>query len=218
MKYSKLNAIELNSSFYRFPFKNQVKSWKRKTEQLNPNLRWSIKVNRFITHIFKFSEKSYKTWEKFKGLFTPLEEFIDFYLFQIPQFLKPKKTLENLKKFVKFCNLKERFAFEVRSLEWYDKKILEEIKALEITFVSVDAPEFTKLPREIYSFNKIVYLRMHGRTYWYSHNYSEIELKEVCDKILKSKAKKIYIFFNNNHNMLENARKCYQMLKNYLRE
>ena len=43
-----LNAVELNSSFYRFPYRNSIASWKRKTE--GKDFRWSIKVNRSITH------------------------------------------------------------------------------------------------------------------------------------------------------------------------
>ncbi|MEO0119416.1 MAG: DUF72 domain-containing protein, partial [candidate division WOR-3 bacterium] len=46
LKNSKLNAVELNVSFYRFPFPNQVKSWANKGK----SLRWAIKVSRIITH------------------------------------------------------------------------------------------------------------------------------------------------------------------------
>ena len=52
-----LNVMELNSSSYPFPFKNNVNSWKRKVE--GKGLRWSAKVNRYITHVFKLNEKSY---------------------------------------------------------------------------------------------------------------------------------------------------------------
>ena len=89
VKNSGLNAVELNASFYRFPFPNQVKAWARKTKKFNPKLRWSIKVNRFITHVFKFSEKALVTWNKFKKLFKPLEENIDFFLFQLPPSVTP---------------------------------------------------------------------------------------------------------------------------------
>lgn len=77
---SGLNAVELNASFYRFPFQNQVKSWKRKSK----SLRWAIKVHRSITHLRKFGERAYDIWDKFKNLFNPLEDLIDFYLFQLP--------------------------------------------------------------------------------------------------------------------------------------
>ncbi|MEM4913906.1 MAG: DUF72 domain-containing protein, partial [Desulfurococcaceae archaeon] len=44
---SGLNAVELNASFYRFPFRNQVKGWSIK----GSTLRWSVKVHRSITHL-----------------------------------------------------------------------------------------------------------------------------------------------------------------------
>jgi uncharacterized protein YecE (DUF72 family) len=88
IKNSGLNAIELNASFYRFPFPSMIKSWAKKTQLFNPNLRWAIKVNRFVTHVFKFNERAFSTWKKFEKLFEPLEKNIDFYLFQLPPSLK----------------------------------------------------------------------------------------------------------------------------------
>ncbi|RLE86352.1 MAG: DUF72 domain-containing protein, partial [Thermoprotei archaeon] len=34
VKFSSLNTVELNASFYRFPFRNQVRSWARKGSKL----------------------------------------------------------------------------------------------------------------------------------------------------------------------------------------
>lgn len=80
LKNTNLNAIELNSSFYRFPFPNQVKGWKNKMKIRE--IRWSIKVNRLITHVYKLNEKALEIWKKFEKLFIPLEEYIDFYFFK----------------------------------------------------------------------------------------------------------------------------------------
>ncbi|MGC8556152.1 MAG: DUF72 domain-containing protein, partial [Conexivisphaera sp.] len=43
---SGLNAVELNASFYRFPFPSMVRGWSRRS-----GLRWSIKVHRSVTHV-----------------------------------------------------------------------------------------------------------------------------------------------------------------------
>ncbi len=211
-KNSNLNTLELNASFYRFPFPNQVKAWVRKTELFNPRLRWSIKVNRFVTHVFKFSERALSTWRKFESLFKPLDKFVDFYLFQLPPSLTSKFS-SKLEDFIKKVDLKERFALEVRNLSWFDEKWINWAKKLGITWVSVDAPDFTNFPREIYSTNGIVYLRMHGRFDWYSHNYSDEELREVLGKIRRVKPKRCYIYFNNDTNMLRNARRMLELFK-----
>jgi len=212
-KNSGLNAIELNSSFYRFPFPNQVKSWALKTQEINPELRWSVKVNRFITHVFKFSEKALSTWKKFETLFEPLNESIDFYLFQLPPNLRPSYA-SKLEKFIRKTNLKERFALEVRNLEWFSGKWIKWAKDLEITWVSIDAPDYTNFPREIYCTSGMVYERMHGRSEWYSHDYTRKELTEVARRIVRTKPKKAFILFNNNHAMLTNGR----LIRNILKE
>jgi uncharacterized protein YecE (DUF72 family) len=77
---SGLNTVELNASYYLFPFPNQIKSWAER----GSSIRWSIKVNRLVTHQFKFSDKGLNNWSKFKRLFEPLDEYVDFYLFQLP--------------------------------------------------------------------------------------------------------------------------------------
>jgi len=209
IKNSKLNAIELNVSFYRFPFPSMISSWAKKTKLINPKLRWAIKVNRLITHVFKFNEKAFSSWEKFENLFRPLSENIDFYLFQLPPSLK-SSFAPKLENFIKQTKLKEKFALEVRNLDWFQEKWIEWAKSLEITWVSVDSPDF---PLDVYCTNGIVYERMHGRYEWYSHHYSDKELKEVVEKILKVKPEKVYVFFNNNTNMLSDARRMKEILK-----
>ena len=203
---SGLNSIELNSSFYRFPFPNQVKGWANKTKLYNPKIRWSVKVNRLITHVFRFNDNAFNKWKIFENLFKPLDKFIYFYLFQLPPSFK-SNNFEKIEKFFKKTKLKERFALEFRNIEWFKDKWIDWAKKLKLTLVSVDAPEFTKFPRKIFNINGIVYLRMHGRKAWYSHNYTEKELEEVKYNIEKENPKEVYVFFNNNHNMLENARK-----------
>ncbi|MEM4703072.1 MAG: DUF72 domain-containing protein [Candidatus Pacearchaeota archaeon] len=203
VKNSKLNAIELNASFYRFPFPNQIKSWAKKGKEL----RWSIKVTRLVTHVYKFNKEALKIWHSFYELFQPIDSFIDFYLFQLPpSFVDIKKVLN----FAKQTKLNEKFALELRNrklIESLDKKDIKKFSE-EITLVSLDSPDFQN---KIFP-GKIIYLRMHGRDSWYSHNYSENELKEVVNKIKEIEPEKVYIFFNNNHNMLKNARTMLKLL------
>ena len=70
LENSGLNAIELNMSFYRFPFPNQIKGWVRKGQ----DLRWAIKVSRWITHRKKFRD-CIDIWDRFRELFKPMDKF-----------------------------------------------------------------------------------------------------------------------------------------------
>jgi uncharacterized protein YecE (DUF72 family) len=54
---------------------------------------------------------------------------------------------------------------------------------------------------------------MHGRTDWYFHYYTVEELKEIRDKIISVKPKKVYVYFNNNHSMLLNSQQMFLLLK-----
>ncbi|MBU5575456.1 MAG: DUF72 domain-containing protein [Candidatus Aenigmarchaeota archaeon] len=201
---SKLNAIELNASFYRFPFPNQIKSWSK----IGKILHWCIKVNRFITHVYKFNEKAINVWNKFQKIFEPLENHIDFYLFQLPPSFSEKQK-NKISKFLNKIKLEQKIALEARNTEWWNKDVYDWAKTNNICFVSVSAP---KLPDEIIKTSDSVYLRLHGKESWYSYCYTKEELKEISRKIKAIKPKRAYIFFNNDHDMLENAR----LMKKYL--
>jgi len=198
---SGLNSVELNASFYRFPFPNQVKSWVKKGKDLT----WSVKVNRSVTHNHRFNDKALEIWHNFKELFKPLDKYIDFYLFQAP----PRfKNVEKIIEFAENADLGERFAFEIRNRELLgnDEKCNE--LAEKLTLVSVDSPDYQN---RIFP-GKLVYLRMHGRQEWYQYDYSEQELTELTTYIKEINPDRIYIYFNNNHNMLNNARRMLEIL------
>jgi uncharacterized protein YecE (DUF72 family) len=202
---SGLTAVELNASFYRFPSPNAVKTWAKK----GASLRWAIKANRMITHISKFGEKAWEWWSKFHELFLPLDDAVDFYLFQLPPSTTPHSA-PLIEKFAEKTNLQRRFALEVRNLQWFSEEWTKWAVDLGITLVSVDSPDF---PRDVCNSDGLVYVRMHGRTSWYAHRYSDEELQEVAAKILKAKPEKAYVFFNNDTAMLDNARAMLQILK-----
>ena len=198
VEHSSLNAIELNASFYRFPFPNQVKSWAKKGR----SLRWVIKVNRLITHRFKFSDKADETWQRFINLFAIMNNQIDFFLFQLPPNIT-YNAKDKVAGFIGRTHIAEKCALEIRHESWFNTDSIDWAKSTGLTWVSVDAPKFT---RDIIRTSDTVYLRLHGRTDWYRHDYTCGELEEIAERIVKTKPKNVYIFFNNDHSMLDNAR------------
>lgn len=210
VRNSGLNAVELNASFYRYPFKPQVEGWRRRSEG---RLRWSIKVHRLVTHVYKLSGKAYERWDSFINLFKPLADLTDFYLFQLPPSMRPTSSnIGRLDNFIKNAGLGPKLALEWRHNEWFKEGMVEWCRKREVTVVSVDSPE---LPNEVYNSTGLVYVRMHGRTSWYAHNYTLEELSEVLKKIVESRPRKAYVFFNNDHDMLNNAQSFFNF---HLRE
>ncbi len=210
IKYSELNAVELNASFYRFPYPNQVRSWAKKTSLAKNELRWSIKVHRSITHTHVLKDKAIGIMKKFINLFKPLDNYIDFYLIQLPPRIRPTPTiLDRIEKFTKEINLGWRLAIEWRNISWFNEKYVKWARSNELTVVSVDAPEFRFFAKS----GRFIYLRLHGRTFWYTHYYTDEELAEIAKEITSLGGEAIYSFFNNNHDMLENARRFYRLLQ-----
>jgi len=203
---SGLNSVELNASFYRVPFPNQVKSWVNKCK----HIKFSIKVHRRITHILRLKEEAIEIFSNFRKVFSPLENKIDFYLFQLPPSFKIDE-FEIIEKFFSPFNDKSKFAIEFRNQGCFNDEFVKKIEKIGLVFVSVDSP---KIKSFIVKTNNVIYLRFHGRTNWYNHNYTKEELIEIIEQIKKAKPKKVYAYFNNNHNMLSNAKEFYTYLRN----
>jgi uncharacterized protein YecE (DUF72 family) len=185
-------AVELNSSFYRYPKREQVEAWKKY------DLKWAIKVNRRITHVSRLS--SVDAWEEFKKTVETLNPA--FYLFQLPPSFK--RTSENLRRVEEFSQLLgERAVFEFRDREWY-----KEPPKLNSIISSVDSPLGTFIvPGEV------IYLRMHGRKRWYFYQYSREELTEIAESVMRSRPNSVFVFFNNDLWMLENGITMLELLK-----
>jgi uncharacterized protein YecE (DUF72 family) len=188
------NAVELNASFYRFPFRNQVRAWSRY------RIKWAVKVHRLITHVKRL--KDLESWKKFEELMSPLDPV--FYLFQLPpNFKYNEENLRRVKAFEEAVG--ERMAVEFRDPEWYRKDLGLE----KATVVSIDSPMGTFLVNN----SGTVYLRMHGRTEWYWYEYSEGELRDLADRVLALKPSRLFVFFNNDLWMLENGRQMMALLR-----
>jgi len=148
-------------------------------------------------------DKALRMWDKFYTLFKPLEDYIDFYLLQLPPRFKPREEYaKRLERFIYYVNLGYRLAIEWRDEGWFSNEWLEWGREHEVTVVSIDSPIGNFYVRS----GPYIYLRMHGRTNWYAYRYSYEELVDVAKKLIKLNGSSIYVFFNNNHDMLDNAR------------
>lgn len=195
---SRLNAIELNASYYRLPSPEQVQAWVSK----GSSLRWSVKVHRAVTHFHRFNQSAWESWKSFESIFQELDSRIDFYLFQLPPSfdISQRKVVED---FILQSKLGARFALEGRTDDWFSSEHEDWAKELGITLVSIDAPD---LPRKILRSNDSIYYRLHGRDKWYFYDYPRKEMKEIVDAIQSVESDRIFFFANNAQFMLQDAR------------
>ena len=90
------NSVEINYSFYRFRQVTSIKLWRAKAPK---DFTFSIKVHRSVTHYNRLKKpRSIQLWDEFLKNFEPLENKIDFWLFQMPANFKFKpENLERVK-------------------------------------------------------------------------------------------------------------------------
>ncbi len=208
-RFSGLNAVELNASFYRLPYKSMAVGWSR----VGRGFRWAIKVHRMVTHVFRLKQPRALEWFKYLlNRVSPLEDsgLVDFYLFQLPpSYSASKENWSRIEDMASKTELGYRMAIEWRHESWFKREWVDRVRELGVTIVSIDSPEYIFYA----STGPYVYVRMHGRSFWYAHYYTDDELNEVALWIKKLAPNKVYVFFNNNHDMLENARRMYSILQ-----
>jgi uncharacterized protein YecE (DUF72 family) len=201
------NSVEINYSFYRFPPLTSIKFWQIKAPR---DFTFSIKVHRSITHYNRLKKpRSIELWDQFSKIFEPLQNKIDFWLFQMPANFK--FTQENLERVRSFFNsdgimhqvvTRKKAVIEFRDSSWWNEPALKEIERAGIAFCSVDAP---RLPNEIITISDAIYLRLHGTKTWYNYLYPEERLKQIVSDMIAMGAQKKAIYLNNDHGMLPNG-------------
>ncbi len=76
-------------------------------------------------------------------------------------------------------------------------------------------PSGPRLPDELVKTSDALYVRFHGVTRWYRHDYSRAELTTWAEKIKASGAKEVWIYFNNDRYgfAIKNAKTLQRMLR-----
>lgn len=194
------NAVEVNSTFYRLPNKEVIKKWQKQTPG---DFIFSIKANRFITHIkrLKGCQEAVENFFNNLTLLTKHRSLITNYhviLWQLPPSLK--KDIPRLGWFLGLLPNSFRHAFEFRHSSWLDRKVLELFrnqKNLELSIVFQDWHEWPVFKHPADNF---VYIRLHGVRELYAGNYSDSQLEKWALKMQQWKGRglDIYVFFNND--------------------
>lgn len=193
------NTVEINASFYKLPTVKTLTTWYKKTPE---NFRFSIKVNKVITHYKKFVETHDLVTDFYNIALEGLKEKLDCILFQLPPSLAYTPAV--LDRIVSQLNPSYKNVLEFRHASWWNDDVYAALKAHKLIFCITSYPG---LPEEFIQTAQSVYLRLHGNTELYKSNYSDTELKFFSDAIKAADVKDFFIYFDNTWggNAIRNA-------------
>jgi uncharacterized protein YecE (DUF72 family) len=180
-------------------------TWREKTPK---EFCWSVKVNRYITHIKRLKNIA-EPLKKFFGQVAGLKEKLGVVLFQLPPTLIFEKEV-----FEAFCRLipnDKCIAIEARHPSWITPQALCSLKKYNIAWcISDTAGRYPYLEAVTSDF---IYIRLHGSEKLYVSEYSELQLNNWAEKIKKWDME-TYVYFDND--ALGHAPKNALRLKKYL--
>jgi uncharacterized protein YecE (DUF72 family) len=183
------DTVEINNTFYHLPKEQTFELWHK---QAPKNFLYTVKANRYITHIKRLKEAE-EPLERFLKSVRLLKEHLGPILYQLPPSMH--KDLDRLKAFLKVLPKKLVAVFEFRHESWFSEDAYELLKEFNAGFCIHD---FVDVPRIVTS--DVIYLRFHGATGRYQGNYSKSALQDwakwINDHIKGKKA--VYAYFNND--------------------
>ncbi|MBY0455814.1 MAG: DUF72 domain-containing protein [Gemmataceae bacterium] len=198
-------CVEINSSFYRPPTREQVAKMARRTPA---GFRFTLKVPRSVSHdrstddlpAFRLAVEDLAGTGKLLGL-----------IFQVPEAFR--NTADNRAWLTRVgAELRPfRVAVEFRHKSWSAPNLSEWMEHVGMDVVSVDVPDVpTLFPSGLRIANRRIYARLHSQNVenWYqdgklryAYDYTDAEIREWADGLRKAadngQADEALIFFNN---------------------
>lgn len=185
------DTVELNAPFYSWPTLATVKTWLRQAEGFE-DFVYTVKVSELITHVHQF-EGTEEMVRDFGYIADLLGARIGCFLFQLPPSYSFSR--ERLDSIVAQLDPTRRNVVEFRHRTWWNEDVYRAFREAGMIFCSCSAP---RLPDELIRTAEDVYIRFHGKSQWYRHDYSDEELSVWVDRIRESGAARVWGYFNND--------------------
>jgi uncharacterized protein YecE (DUF72 family) len=105
-----------------------------------------------------------------------------------------------------------RNVVEFRHRSWWNDRVIDAFRANGVIFCACSAP---RLPEDLVKTADEIYVRFHGVTRWYRHDYTRAELARWADRIRASGATRVWAYFNNDRDghAIRNARALRRLLE-----
>jgi uncharacterized protein YecE (DUF72 family) len=180
---SRLQAVELNNTFYRMPQPAMVESWK---SQVPDNFRFSVKASQRITHFKRLKDAGDETRFMLETV-SALQDRLGVVLFQLPPNMK--KDLQRLEGFLSELPSTTPAAFEFRHPTWFDDEVLDLLRGQNRALVVSDTDD---LPA--HNIDKTAdwgYLRLRRVS------YSDTDLAGWLERMRAQDWKTTFVFFKH---------------------
>ncbi len=179
----RLNAVEVNNTFYHMPTEGVLTSW---AEQVPDRFVFAIKAPQVITHLKRLRNVVEETEYLFRSL-SVLGKKLGPVLFQFPgSFHADYPALEA---FLALIPANMSCACEFRSPSWLTVKILDLLRQKGCCLCIADVDE--NPATEIISTAPWGYLRLRRS------DYTDADLSQWMEKILSQKWKRAFVFFKH---------------------
>jgi uncharacterized protein YecE (DUF72 family) len=185
------DTVEINNTFYHQPKLQTFKNWQK---QAPKNFLFTVKANRFITHIKRLKDVEEPLERFFTGA-QLLKKNLGPILYQLPPSMH--KDLDRLKAFLPILPEGRIAVLEFRHDSWYCEDTYKLLDKFNTGFCIHDL--IGKESPRIVTGN-VAYIRFHGTQGRYSGSYSKTQLRAWA-KWLKeqtSRVQSIYAYFNND--------------------
>jgi uncharacterized protein YecE (DUF72 family) len=182
---TRLNTVEVNYTFRRFPTEKLLRGWIAATPA---NFQFAIKAHQKITHVARLRDVAEFTSDFLRSL-QPLDEEkkLGAVLFQLPPFLKCDVAL--LKDFLAGLPKSLRAAFEFRHASWFSEEIYGVLREANAALCNAESEKLQTPDVQTASY---AYLRLR------KEEYSAKERKELDQRIARlGNGGDVYIYFKH---------------------
>jgi len=196
--YSSLfSTTEINYTFYRFP---SIKTSAKWASQVPSHFRFSLKLNRRVTHHKKLSHCDEEMGWFLRGI-NPLGPLLGCVLVQLPPWFK--RDLRVLDGFL--CKFSQRLplAFEFRHVSWFSPEVTELLRNHNVSLAIVESDKLQAVKSEIDVF---VYVRLRKLDYC----NQQIEKWATWIRIQKSN---VFVYFKHGSTAPVQAQALIQRLQ-----
>ncbi len=202
---SSFDTVEVNSTFYRLPFENVVKGWKRKTPE---DFKFAVKGWRMITHSKRLKNVE-EDLQRFMQRLSGLEGKLAVILWQFPPSLK--KDLPLLRDFLGLLPKSVRHSVEFRHGSWLYSEVYQALSDFGIALCISHSKRFEVPWIKTAPF---AYVRLHGPEKLYASRYSKNQLEVIARRIEELDVE-TFVYFNNDFEgyAVENAHELMKALR-----